>query len=99
MKTVYNNIRLVFSGDSVMLVISIFVFLASLANATQWQILRPYRFCGICTMLISLTFFLLTGLETLKPDRLKRTIVSSLLFLAATLICLRGVHFFIERGP
>jgi hypothetical protein len=88
---------LIFTGDTVPLVFSIATFLASLANATQWPVLRAFRFCGICTLLLSLTFFLLSSLELLKRQRQKRTILAAILFLAATVICLSNAHIVIER--
>ena len=69
MKTSHSNLRLIFSGDTVLLVFSSLLFLASLANATQWPVLHAFRFCGIMTTLFSLTFLLLSGLEAFKPQR------------------------------
>ena len=97
MKTPCFNLRLIFSGDTVLLVFSILAILASVANATQWPVLRDFRFCGICTLLLSLTFLLLSGLELRKPQRQKRTILAAILFLAATVICLSNAHIVIER--
>jgi hypothetical protein len=96
MKILYSHIRLIFSGDTVLLTFSVIIFLASLANATQWAILRSCRFCGICTMLFSTTFFLLSSLEVLKPERQKRTIVAAAFFLAAVLLCFRNFHIVVE---
>jgi hypothetical protein len=62
------------------------------ANATQWPVLRAFRFCGICTLLLSLTFGVLSGLELRKPERQKRTI------LAAIVICLGQTHIVIEQA-
>ena len=89
MKALYFNLRLIFSGDTVLLVFSVALLLASLANATQWAVLRGFRFCGICTLLLSLTFFLLSGLELLKQQRPKRTMVATVFFFLATLLCFR----------
>jgi hypothetical protein len=98
MKTLYCNLRLIFSGDTVLLVFSVMIFLASMANATQWPALRAFRFCGICTLLLSLTFFLLSGLELLK-QRQKRTILATVLFLAALVVCFSSsTHVAIERA-
>jgi uncharacterized membrane protein len=83
----------------VLLAFGILILLASLANATGWQVVRSFRFCGICTLLLSFTFFLLTGMELLKNPRQKRTIVAALLFLAATALCFTGSHFEIIRIP
>ncbi len=55
LKTLYLNLRLMFSGDTVLLVFSILTFLAAVANATRAPVLHAFRFCGICTLLISLT--------------------------------------------
>jgi len=96
-KTLYSNLRVIFSGDTVLLVFSILMFLASLANATQWPALRACRFCGIWTTLFSLTFCLLSGLELVRHQRQKRTILAAILFLAATVLCLSGVHVVIRR--
>jgi hypothetical protein len=96
MKKLLINLRLIFCGDTVLLVFSILLFLASVANSTQWPLLRAYRFCGICTLLFSVTFLLLSGLELLKGQRQKRTILAAILFLAATVICLSNGHFVIE---
>lgn len=93
MKTRQFDPGLIFSGNTVLLILSSAVFLASLANATQWQVLRAFRFCGIITTLFSLTFFLLSGLELIKHERHKRTIVAAILFLAATVLCLSNGHF------
>jgi hypothetical protein len=98
MKTLYLNLRLLFSGDTVLLVISSALFLASVANATQWPVLQSFRFCGICTLLLSLTFGLLVGIELSKPDRKKRTIAAAVLFLATVLICLSQGHLVIESS-
>ncbi len=97
MKTLYLNLRLIFSGDTVLLVFSILLFLASLANATQWLMLRTFRFCGIMTLLLSLTFLLLSGMELRKQQRQKRTILAAILFLAAVITCLSNAHIVIER--
>ena len=85
-----------FWGRSLLVVFSILAFLASAAHATHWQVLRAFRFCGICTLLFSLTFCLLSGLEAFKPERQKRTIIAALLFLAATLLCLSQIHIVTE---
>jgi hypothetical protein len=98
MKTLYCNLRLIFSGDTVLLVFSILLFLASMANVTHWPALRAFRFCGICTLLLSLTFFLLSSVEIFKHQRQHRTIIAALLFLAATVLCLSNGHFVIERA-
>jgi hypothetical protein len=98
MKTPYSNLRLIFSGDTVLLAFSTLLFLASLANATQWPVLRAFRFCGIITTLFSLTFLMLSGLELFKHQRRKRTILAAVLFLAATVICLSGTRIVIEHG-
>ncbi len=98
MKTPYSNLRLIFSGDTVLLILSILVFLAALANATGWTVLREFRFCGVLTSFSSLAFCLLSGFEVFKPQRRKRTIVAAMFFLAATVICFRIGHFVIE-GP
>ena len=91
MRTLYSNLRLVFSGDTVLLVFSVLLFLASLANATHWPVLRGFRFCGILTLLFSLSFFLLAGME-LSKQRQKRTIAATLFFLAALILCLSQGH-------
>ena len=96
MKTPCFNLRLIFSGDTVLLIFSNLIFLASLANATQWPALRAFRFCGICTTLFSLTFLLLTSVELVKHPRQKRTILAALFFLAATVICLSGTRIVIN---
>ena len=88
MKTLYFNLRLIFSGESVLLVLSIAVFLASLANATQWPVLHAWRFCGILTLLLGSTFLLFSGLELRNSPRQRRMIVAAGLFLAATVLCL-----------
>ena len=98
MKTLYYNLRLILSGDTVLLVLSIALFLASVANATQWPLLRAFRFCGICTLLLSLTFGVLSGLELRKPERQKRTILAAILFLAAIVICLSRTHIVIGEA-
>jgi hypothetical protein len=98
MKTPYSNLRLIFSGDTVLLVFSAALFLASLANATQWPVLGAFRFCGMVTLLFSLAFLLLSGLEALKPQRRKRTILAAILFLTATVICLSGTRIVIDHG-
>ena len=98
MRTFSYNLRLICSGDSVLLVFSILLFLASVANATQWPALRSFRFCGICTTLLSLTFCLLSTMEAFKPGRQKRTVFAALFFLAALVICLHGMHIVIESG-
>jgi uncharacterized membrane protein len=97
MKTLYSNVRLVFSGDTVCLIFGVAAFLASLANATQWPALRPFRFCGICTTLFSLTFGILTSVEIFKYQRGKRTIAAAVLFLAAAALCLGQTR--ITFGP
>ena len=96
MKTLYFNLRLIFSGESVLLVFSIATFLASLANATQWPVLHAWRFCGILTLLLGSTFLLFSSLELRNSPRQRRTIVAACLFFAATVLCLSNVH--ITRG-
>jgi D-alanyl-lipoteichoic acid acyltransferase DltB (MBOAT superfamily) len=91
MKTLYSSFRLIFSGDTLLLAISILVFLAAVANATQWPVLRTFRFCGICTMLFSVAFGLLAGMEVFKHPQ-RRTIAAAIIFLAAAAICLSNVH-------
>jgi uncharacterized membrane protein len=98
MKKLLINLQSIFCGDTVLLVLSILLFLASLANTTQWPLLRPYRFCGICTLFFSLAFGLLSGMEVLKGQRKKRTIIAAILFLAAAVICLSSGHFVIVQG-
>jgi hypothetical protein len=98
MKTPYSNLRLIFSGDTVLVAFSTLLFLASLANATQWPVLRTFRFCGIVTTLFSLTFLMLSGLEAFKPQRRKRAILAAILFLAATMICLSRTRIVINQG-
>jgi hypothetical protein len=98
MKTLYSNLRLIFSGDTVLLVISIMLFLASLANATQLRVLRPCRFCGVLTLFLSLGFFLLSSMELHKGQRQKRTILAVILFFGAVVFCLSNGHFVIQRG-
>lgn len=95
MKALYSNLRLIFSGDTVLLVFSIAIFLASLANATHWPALRAFRFCGTLTLFLSLAFCLLSGLEVFKHQRRKRTILAAIFFLAATVGCLSCGHFVI----
>ena len=79
MKTDYCNLRLVFSGETVLLLMSSALFLASVANGTQWAVLRNFRFCGICTLLLSLTFGILSSLQLRKPERQTRTIGAAVL--------------------
>jgi asparagine N-glycosylation enzyme membrane subunit Stt3 len=98
MKTSHSNVRLIFSGDTVLLVFGALLFLASLANATQRPMLRHFRFCGIVTTLFSLTFLMLSSLELFKHQRRKRTILAATLFLAATVICLSGTRIVFEQG-
>jgi uncharacterized membrane protein len=98
MKKLIINLQSIFSGDTVLLVLSILLFLASVANTTQWPLLRPYRFCGICTLFFSLAFGFLSGMEVIKGQRKKRTIVAAILFLAATVICIRSGHFVVLQG-
>jgi hypothetical protein len=98
MKTLYSNIRLVFSGDTVLLGISIMGFLASVANATQWPVLHSFRFCGICTFLLSSTFLLFTAMDLAKHERRKRTIVAAMFFLATVVVCLSGTRIVIDQG-
>jgi hypothetical protein len=87
-----------FSGDTLMVVISSLLFLASVANATHWAVLQQFRYCIICTMLLSLTFGALTLMEALKPERKKRTIVSTVLLWAAVLICISQGHLVVVQG-
>jgi hypothetical protein len=98
MKTLYLNLRLLFSGDTVMVVISSALFLASVANATHWAVLQRFQYCGICTMFLSLTFGVLSGMEALKPGRKKRTIVSTVLLWAAVLVCFSQGHLVVNQG-
>jgi hypothetical protein len=96
-KNTINSIRLIFSGDTVLLVFSMVLMLSSLANATHWQVLRPFQYCVICDLLLSLTFFLLSTMDAIKNPSRKRTIIAALLFFAATALCVSGGHF--VRGP
>lgn len=98
METLYSSFKLICSGDTVLLGISTLVFLAALANETQWRVLSGFRFCGICTMLLSITFLLFTALELIQGERRKRTIAAAALFLAATALCFMGMHIVIETG-
>jgi len=98
MKKLLGNIQLVFGGDTVMVVISSALFLASVANATHWAVLQRFQYCGICTMFLSLTFGVLSGMESLKPGRKKRTIVSTVLLWAAVLVCFSQGHLVVEQG-
>ncbi len=99
MRTLAFNWRSVFRGESVLVVFSIGLFLASLANATQWPVLRGFRFCGICVLLLSLTFDMLSSLEIVKAEqRRKRTILAAVLFLTATALCFGNGHFVITRS-
>jgi hypothetical protein len=98
MKTLYLNLRLIFSGDTVLLVFSILAFLASLANVTQWPELRAFRFCCICTTFFSLAFCILSILELFKHPRRTRTIISATIFLAATVLCLMNTRIVSEPG-
>jgi hypothetical protein len=98
MKTLYLNLRLLLNGDTVMVVISGALFLASVANATHWAVLQRFQYCGICTLLLSLTFGLLSGMESLKPGRKKRTIVATVLLWAAVLVCLSQGHLVVNQG-
>jgi hypothetical protein len=88
---------LVFSGDTVLLVISIMGFLASVANATQWPVLHSFRFCGICTFLLS-TFLLFTAVDLAKHERRKRTILAAMFFLATVVVCLSGTRIVVDPG-
>lgn len=92
MKTFYSTMRLAFSGDTVCFLLSIAVFLAALANVTQWPELRAFRFCGICTTFLSLTFASLTTLEVIKYQRRKRAVAATAFFLAATALCFSHSH-------
>ncbi len=96
-KTSAAGLRLLFSGDTVLVAFSVALFFASLANATQWPALRAFRYCGICTLLLSLTFLLLSSRELFKEQRRKRTMVAVAFFLAAPVICLRGVHVVVTQ--
>ena len=98
MKTLYSNLRLVFSGDTVLLVISIMGFLASVANATQWAVIQSFRFCGICTFLLSTTFLLFTVVDLAKNERRKRTIVAAMFFLATVVVYLSGTRIVTDPG-
>jgi Kef-type K+ transport system membrane component KefB len=96
MKTLFLNLRLIFSGDTVLLVLSILLFLASLANATHWPTLRTYRFCGVLTTFFSVGFFLLSSMELRKQPRQKRTIIAAILFFAALVFCFINTHIVIQ---
>jgi uncharacterized membrane protein len=98
MKILHTNLRLVFSGDTVLLVSSMLTFLASLANSTQWPVISEFRFCGICTLFVSVAFAILSALEAFKQQRQKRTIAAAILFLAAAALCLSSGHIVIETG-
>ena len=98
MKALYLNLRLLLSGDTVMVVISSALFLAWVANATHWAVLGRFQYCIICTLLLSLTFGVLSGIEVFKPGRKKRTIVSTVLLWAAVLVCLSQGHLVTVQG-
>ena len=66
--------------------------LAALANRTQWPALRAFHFCGTCILLLSLTFGLLTTLESFKYQRRKRAILAAFFFLAAASLCTKLVR-------
>jgi hypothetical protein len=92
MKTLYLNLRLLCSGDTVMVIISSALFLASVADATQWAVLQHFRFCIICTMLLSLTFGVLSAVESFKAGPNKRNIISTVLLWAAFVVCFSQGH-------
>jgi hypothetical protein len=98
--TINSNLRLIFSGDTVLLVLGSALVLSSLANATHWPALRSFQYCAICDLLLSLTFFLLSTMEAIKNPSRKRTIFAAILFFVATALCLSGGHHFvIQRVP
>ena len=80
----------ILNGDTVLVGFSVALFLASVANATQWPVLHVFRFCGICTTLLSLAFVMLTGRELFSERRRMRTVMAFALLLAATILCLHG---------
>jgi hypothetical protein len=66
-----NHTSLIFSGAALLLIISIMLFLASVANATQWLVLQGFRYYGICTLLLSLAFFIFSVVELVSRVRNK----------------------------
>jgi hypothetical protein len=98
MKTLYSSLRLIVSGETALVVLSVALFLASLANRTQWPALRACRFCGTLTLFLSLAFCILSSMEIFKHQRRKRTIMAAVLFLAATVLCISGGRFVVNGG-
>jgi len=88
MKTPHFDLRLIFSGDTVLMILSILFFIGSLAEFTQWQEIQTFRFFSTFALLLSPVFLLLSCLELVRYRRLKRTFFSALFFLAATILSL-----------
>jgi len=88
MKSPHFNLRLIFSGDTVLLVFSVVLLLASLSEFTHWPELRAFRVFGVLTLLFSPVFLILSCLELVRYQRRIRTILSAIGFLAATVISL-----------
>jgi len=55
-----------------------------------------FRFCGICTLLLSVAFLLLSALELRRPERQKRTIAAAVLFGAAVVTYVSHTQIVIE---
>jgi hypothetical protein len=84
MKTPHFNLRLIFSGDTMLVVFS-FVLLLAVLGCPMPQV---FRVLGGLTILLGPAFFILSCLELIKYQRQKRTIVAAITFLAATVIYL-----------
>ena len=75
-----------FSGDSALLVFSVVLLLASLSDYLPE--LRAFGIFGVLTPLLGAAFLVLCCVQLVKYQRLKRTVVSAIVFLIATVISL-----------
>jgi hypothetical protein len=86
MKTSHSKLGLIFSGDTVLLFFSVVLFLASLSSFVPT--LRAFGVFGVLTPLLGAAFLILCCVQLAKYQRLLRTVISAIFFLAATVISL-----------
>ena len=97
MKTASFNSRLIFSGDTALLIFSILLFLGSIGTVAGLQV-AVVQVIGGASLLFSPVFFILSCWEFSKHQRLKRTLFAAIFFLVATCINF-GIIIYLMRQP
>lgn len=97
MKTSSFNSRLIFSGDTALLVFSILLLLGSIGMVAGLKA-AVIQAVGGASFLFSPVFFILSCWEFIKHQRLKRTLFAATFFLVATCIDF-GIIIYLMRQP